>query len=820
MGAPRHRRSDPWLRRVADAAPETRVTLSILSRRALRGPALKHCLVRLPLLILLLGQPAWLRAQVPSPLSLIESKSTEQPRATQPLEDLAAERARVDSHLREASTQLTEANQVLGAPAAEQSDEDTKALQERIDLLQGRIQIARRHLEIVDEATAIREEKAQVEIAIDSWTGFADPPPYPLDLSEELAKALKQHQAAIKVDELRLASFTQGQALAEDELASAEKTFRQTLEALESARTDEAKAKARRQHELSQLALQLSGESVAFVRSSEQLFGEKLALNRLRAELARNKLKPALQDVRLASDEVQARIGALGKELTGASAILAKLNASETAASQRLEKLREPLDAQKANGDVDPVLDLERQLRQEQLAAIRATEDDVNLRIGYIQLHQQYWKRRLELHEHWDFARARTELTDIATYLAVIEQGISAFDLVQAETADFAVQERFAAPELAGPRRALLDAIKERSTQLAATLSSARRLHDFLALWKQEIEVRAGDLGVAKQVKAWDDVFVDELQRLWSFELLSVEDTLVVDGQRMVEKRPVTIGKAIEAVLILGIGLPLASGLARLISRILLPFSAAAWQRRLLLQKLLRVGMIALVVVLALATVKIPLAVFAFLGGAIALGIGFGAKNLLNNFISGFILLGEGTIRSGDWVEIDGTRGIVQRIGERSTRVRCFDGVHLLIPNSHFLESSVTNLTLADRRMRVSIQVGVAYGSPTRQVEALLLDIAKANALVVADPAPVVVFEDFGDSSLVFRLYVWIDLEAQPDYRAVVTELRHCIGERFAESGYVIAFPQQDVHLRHEGPLLVQVSSPSPDVATTDPRCR
>jgi potassium-dependent mechanosensitive channel len=300
------------------------------------------------------------------------------------------------------------------------------------------------------------------------------------------------------------------------------------------------------------------------------------------------------------------------------------------------------------------------------------------------------------------------------------------------------------------------------------------------------------------------------LKRLWSFELLSVEDTLMVDGQRIVEQRPVTLGKVIEAVLILAIGLPLVSALARLLSRIVLPFSGSTWQRRLLVQKLLRIGMVALVVVLALATVKIPLAVFAFLGGAIALGIGFGAKNLLNNFISGFILLGEGTIRPGDWIEIDGNRGIVQRIGERSTRVRRFDGVHLLIPNSHFLESSVTNLTLSDRRLRISIEVGVAYGSPTRQVETLLLEIAKANPLVVADPAPVVVFEDFGDSALIFRLYAWIDLEAQPDYRAVVTELRHCTGERFAASGYVIPFPQRDVHVRNGDQVLPQASSSVP----------
>ncbi len=759
------------------------------------------------LFVLLLAPAPLIFGQLPLPFP--QPENTDQPAISVPLQDLETEGARVQAHIEEATKQLTEANQALEVPDAGRGDEDTQALRERVTLLQARIQIGRRHLKIVEEAQAVREEKRQLQEESNAWTGFADAPPFPLDFVEELAKTLKSQQAAIGTDEMRQASFAHGKTLATNELASAEKTFRQTLEALESARTDEAKQQARRQHALSQLSLSVSGEGLAFVRSSERLLEEKLSLHRLREEFARKKLTEALKDIRLTEEGVQARIKTLAKELEVASETLARINTEETTASQRLGKVREHLDGQKETGGIDPVLDLEMQLRQQQLEAIRATLDDVNLRIGYLQAHQGFWRNRLDLHEHWDFAKARTQLDDIATLLKVIEQGITALDLARTETEDFAVESRFAIPELAAPRRALSDAMRERSTQLASTLRSALQLRDFLELWMREIEARDGDMGAVKQVKGWDDVLVGYLKRLWSFELLSVEDTLVVDGERMIEKRPVTIGKVIEAILILTIGLLLASGLARLISRILLPFSAEKWQLRLLIQKILRVGMIALVVVLALVTVKIPLTVFAFLGGAIALGIGFGGKNLLNNFISGFILLGEGTIRPGDRIEIEGTQGIVERIGERSTRVRRFDGVYMLIPNSHFLESSVTNMTLSDQRTRISIHVGVAYGSPTRQVHALLLDIAKAHELVVTAPAPVVVFEDFGDSALIFRLYVWIDFAAQDDYRAVVTDLRHSITERFAESAIAIAFPQRDVHLDAGSPITVRVLSES-----------
>lgn len=387
----------------------------------------------------------------------------------------------------------------------------------------------------------------------------------------------------------------------------------------------------------------------------------------------------------------------------------------------------------------------------------------------------------------------------------MVDEGIAKLDLARAQCEGFEVERRFEVPDLAVPRNALIAAVQERCAQLAPTLRSARQLRALLGLWKDEIEARVGDLGAGQQARGWGEVLLGHLQRFWSFELLSVDDTLLVDGERLVEKRPVSIGKVIEALLILGLGLLAASGLARLISRLLLPFGAHQWQSRLLIQKVLRAGMVLLVVVLALVTVKIPLTVFAFLGGAAALGIAFGAKNLINNFISGFMLLGAGTIRVGDRIEIEGTGGFVEKIGDRATRVRRFDGVDIVIPNSEFLENRVTNMTLSDQRMRTSIQVGVAYGSPTRQVQELLLEIARGHELVVADPAPVVLFEDFGDSALLFRVYIWIDFAAQRDHRTVVTELRHRIVEQFAQHGYEIAFPQRDLHLDAKGPLRIQL---------------
>ena len=119
---------------------------------------------------------------------------------------------------------------------------------------------------------------------------------------------------------------------------------------------------------------------------------------------------------------------------------------------------------------------------------------------------------------------------------------------------------------------------------------------------------------------------------------------------------------------------------------------------------------------------------------------------------------------------------------------------------------SVENSVVAcAREIVVRPEWGFSDGAPTRQVQALLLEIAR-DPLVVAKPAPVAVFEDFGDTALVFRLYVWVDLAAQPDQRMVITELRQCIAERFAEAGLAIAFPQMDLHFDTKGPIPVRVS--------------
>jgi len=213
---------------------------------------------------------------------------------------------------------------------------------------------------------------------------------------------------------------------------------------------------------------------------------------------------------------------------------------------------------------------------------------------------------------------------------------------------------------------------------------------------------------------------------------------------------------------------------------------------------------IVILVLTALDLVNVPLTAFAFVSGAVAIGLGFGAQNIINNFISGWILMWERPIRIGDFLEIEQERGTVEAINTRSTRIRRIDGVHMLIPNSKLLENTVTNWTLVDRMIRTSVRVGVAYGSSAEQVKSLILEAAAEQIEVLKQPEPLVIFEDFGDNALIFELFIWVYASVDKDLRIIRSDIRFRIESLFTAHNIVIAFPQRDVHIK--GALLLQKS--------------
>lgn len=223
-----------------------------------------------------------------------------------------------------------------------------------------------------------------------------------------------------------------------------------------------------------------------------------------------------------------------------------------------------------------------------------------------------------------------------------------------------------------------------------------------------------------------------------------------------------------------------------------------------LLRRLFYILVILVLVFTALDLLSIPLTAFAFITGAIAIGVGFGAQNIINNFISGWILMGERPIRIGDQVELDDMLGTVETINTRFTRVRRIDGVRLMIPNSQLLENTVVNRTIVDRKIRSHVRVGVKYGSDVQEVKHLLDEISANNPDILEDPAPAVIFEDFGDSALIFDCFFWIEATKERTLRGVRSALRFEIVRVFKENDIVIAFPQRDIHV--DGSLKLEKS--------------
>jgi small-conductance mechanosensitive channel len=196
-----------------------------------------------------------------------------------------------------------------------------------------------------------------------------------------------------------------------------------------------------------------------------------------------------------------------------------------------------------------------------------------------------------------------------------------------------------------------------------------------------------------------------------------------------------------------------------------------------------------------LQTAGINLTTLNVLAGAVGIGVGFGLQHVVSNFISGLIIMFERPIKIGDRIVVDDVEGDVVRIGARSTVVLTNDNINIIVPNSKFITENVVNWKYNDASVRFKIPVGVAYGSDVRKVEKILLEVAKAEKDVLDDPAPVVRFLEFGDSSLNLELRAWSTSAVNRKGR-LISALNFAIYDKFRENGIEIPFPQRDLHIR------------------------
>jgi small-conductance mechanosensitive channel len=198
--------------------------------------------------------------------------------------------------------------------------------------------------------------------------------------------------------------------------------------------------------------------------------------------------------------------------------------------------------------------------------------------------------------------------------------------------------------------------------------------------------------------------------------------------------------------------------------------------------------------IVAVAVLGFEVGNLALLVSALGVGIGFGMQNMVNNFISGLILLFERPIKVGDLVSLDQLLGTVARIGIRSSTIRSFDGADVIVPNGDLISNRVTNWTLADTRRRVTLPLGVKYGTSARRVIELLEKTARANPAILEEPAPYALFTAFGDSALEFELRAWT--ESEDALTIVRSEIAVSVQDALAEAHIEVPFPQRDLHVK------------------------
>ena len=274
----------------------------------------------------------------------------------------------------------------------------------------------------------------------------------------------------------------------------------------------------------------------------------------------------------------------------------------------------------------------------------------------------------------------------------------------------------------------------------------------------------------------------------------------------VIDDQSITIKKILLALLILSVGLFLANLFSRFVSNRLLAMTQLDESAKAAIHKVSFLILTIILVLFALNTVNIPLTILTLLGGAVAIGVGFGSQNLINNFISGFIIMFERPIKIDDVIEVDNIIGRVEHIGTRCTHIRTQANLNILVPNSTFLENNIINWTLSDDVVRCDVSVGVAYGSSARDTAKALERAVEEHDLILKKPEPIIVFKDFGDNALIFEVFFWIRIGNKRMLKTITeSNVRFLIEKHLREAGIVVAFPQRDVHLDTTKPIEMRI---------------
>ncbi len=722
----------------------------------------------------------------------------------------------LEKRLADARTELARLGQQVttreGVPAGVPNDAliERRATAERL---------VRSYEQMLDNERVLAEtqrRRAELGARASAWSGFATPPPYSILMVDELRGAIASARDRLEAAESKVKLLEAQGDTARERLSRAQAALRQATERTESA-AEGQRALAAWERESAELRARFEGAQVALIDAARRLAVAESEEARDEAAFLDRQLKVASGAATFPRADLDRVLARLATERAALEREAAQVRTREEARRAALEAAQAELDAARAAPAGDGgarVAQLERalDLRRVQKQNADVGYDLLRALIDLNSFSRSTWEGRFEVASSSDPAKKRATYEGVVGFLkraqpwreyVANELAVVRGRIAQAEN-QLAVA---ASADDAAGARALLDAWREREAVYARLQSAIDRERATLLRWKEEFEGTRGARPLwAYGIDAWYAA-ASVGRSVWNFEMFTAEDTVEVDGRKITSTRSVTVGKSVGAIVLLVLGYLVVSWLVRRLERTLVGRLKADPAAARTVRRWLQVILVAVLFVLALDLVKIPLTVFAFLGGALAIGFGFGAQVLIKNFISGVMLLIERPLKVGDIVQIGDIVGTVTNISIRSSTIRTTDGIETLVPNSTFVESNVTNWTYSSPRVRRSVKVAVAYGSDTRKVGDTLLAVAERHGQILKDPAPRVIFEDFGSNALAFSLEYWIDYAKGADGRQIASDVRFMIEKALADAGIGIPFPQHDVHFDAAAPLRVEVIS-------------
>lgn len=731
-----------------------------------------------------------------APQSAPESAAESKPAAAAPQPEVTRESLK--TKIEDLDSRITIAENLISPERAQMFGMTVGDMQELPMTLRQLRSLLEDHISLLDEMEETVRSETDLQKEIASYKGLSQPPPYTPWFVDTYRKAVEDKELEVESAELELSH-------AKDRVNRAKEDEVRTDTLLAKAREDAANnadtaATPRLEWQLDTMLAkrELAQAATPYAAMEASCTEHQIAFLKKMLDFLKRKHEDAKAKLRYRAADLEQRIEEIKKKREDTQEALRKAHSKKDSAWQRLDSARAAFDAAPEDGKAQAQAAVD--LRKIEADAATATVKVLAQRLELLYAVEELWTKRYTLHtnrksmklpeerEHVtgyfeSFVTSRDKLTADARGVWGTIQSLSR-RIAEWQPADGDVSQ-------AQQKLKALQSQVENYPPLMADLADAALLAKYL---QEEITTEQTHLSFGERFQEVQR----KIETVWDYPLINLEGS------------PLTVKKIALALIILVVGFACTRFVTRQLRRLMSARADMDANVVATINRLVHYFMLAFVVLFAMYTVNIPLTVFTLFGGALAIGVGFGAQNLINNFISGLILMVERPIRIGDIIEVDGKAGRVEEIGARCSRLAVFSGVDILVPNSKLLEQNVINWTLSDQKRRYSVRVGVAYGSPTRDVSKLILKAVEDHGKILKNPEPVVVFQDFGDNSLVFEVFFWLPMNTSTDSRVVCSDIRHMIDKLFRDAGIDIAYPQRDLHVDFTKPLDVRMVPPEP----------